>query len=187
MLRDAASGSYSASFSSGTPSIPGLPSIPGMPGGGGPFFDAGAFTIDNGAGAVVGGFRAQLTIPGNFTWTNENSVNTINRAAGQEFTWSGAGANSTVSIQGFSFDAAARAGGGFFCLERGSANRFTVPASVLLALPRNVAAPGQGSELTPTGQVGIGLTSDPVRFTANNLDVGVATHSATSLKGVNVQ
>ncbi|MFO0365413.1 MAG: hypothetical protein ACK55F_12130 [Acidobacteriota bacterium] len=188
MLREAASGSYSATFSSGIPNIPGLPPIPGLPGGGaGPFLDAGAFTIDNGAGAFVGGFRTQLTIPGNFTWTNESSVNTIVRSAGQEFTWSGAGTNSTVSISGFSFDAAARAGGGFFCLERGSANRFTVPASVLLALPRNVAAPGQAGDLTPTGQVGIGLTSDPVRFTANNLDIGLATHSATSFKGVNVQ
>jgi len=50
-----------------------------------------------------------------------------------------------------------------------------------------VAAPGQAGDLTPTGQVGIGLTSDPVRFTANNLDIGLATHSATSFKGVNVQ
>jgi len=68
MLREAASGSYSATFSSGIPNIPGLPPIPGLPGGGaGPFLDAGAFTIDNGAGAFVGGFRTQLTIPGNFT------------------------------------------------------------------------------------------------------------------------
>jgi uncharacterized protein (TIGR03437 family) len=194
MLKEAASGIYSATFSTGTPSIPGLPSVPGLPtipglpgGGGAPFLDPGAFTIDNGAGAVVGGFRTQLTIPANFSWTNEAAVNTVNRAAGQEFTWSGAGANSTVVIFGFSFDGVAKVGGGFYCLERGSANRFTVPASVLLALPRNVAPAEAGGELVPTGQVGIGLTGEPARFTASNLDIGVATHSALSLKGANFQ
>ncbi len=188
ILKDATTGSYFATFSTGIPNIPGLPSIPGLPGGGaGPFLDPGAFTIDNGSGAVVGGFRAQLTIPGNFAWSNEAAVNTLNRASGQEFTWSGAGSDSTVVIFGFSFDGVAKVGGGFYCLERGSANRFNVPSSILLSLPRNVAPPGQDGDLVPTAQVGVGISSNPSRFTASNLDIGVAVHSVLSVKGVNVQ
>ena len=188
ILKEATTGGYFATFSTGLPSIPGLPTIPGLPGGGaGPFLDAGAFTVDNGAGATVGGFRSQLTIPGNFTWSNEAAVVNVNRAGGQEITWSGAGANSTVFIFGFSFDGGNKAGAGFYCYERGGAGRFTIPASVLLALPRNAAAPGPGGDFVPTGQIGVGVAGDPSRFTAPNLDIGLFLHSALDFKSVNYQ
>ena len=116
-----------------------------------------------------------------------SAVGNINRANGQEITWSGAGANSTVFIFGFSFDGANKAGAGFYCYERGGAGRFTIPASILLALPRNTAAPGAGGDLVPTGQIGVGVATDPTRFTAPNLDFGLFLHTALNFKGVNYQ
>ena len=92
-----------------------------------------------------------------------------------------------VFIFGFSFDGANKAGAGFYCYERGGAGRFTVPASTLLALPRNTAAPGGGGDLVPTGQIGVGVASDPSRFTAPNLDLGLFLHTALNFKGVNYQ
>ena len=69
-------GGYSATFSSGTPSIPGLP-------GGTPaadYLEPGTYRIDNGSGGsganAVGAFNVSITIPQLLNWTNMDAIET---------------------------------------------------------------------------------------------------------------
>ncbi len=182
-------GLYSATLaqSTGLPGgLPGLPGglpggIPGLPGGGGAsasYLTAGAYRTDNGAGgADVGSFTANLNIPANFSWTNEAATTRVNRANDLTITWSGAGANDYVFASGSSFDQASRVGAAFFCLERGNVGRLTVSSAVLLGMPASSSI--QGVE---TGNVTVGVTNEPSRFTARGLDVGVFTYSTATSK-----
>jgi uncharacterized protein (TIGR03437 family) len=99
----------------------------------------GALNFDNAAGgADVQAFMANLTLGNPLVWSNEAAVTTISRSNGLTITWTGGAANSYVRISGMS-------GGGtppfgfhtafFTCAAPANANQFTVPASVLLALP----------------------------------------------------
>lgn len=185
-------GLYSASLGSSTGiggGLPGLPGglpggIPGLPGGGsGSYLTAGSYSTNNGTGGVdVGGFTSNLTIPGNFSWTNEASTTSVNRASDLTVTWTGAGANDYVFINGISFDQTARVGAAFFCLERGSASRLVVPSAILLGMPASSVVQG-----TPTGFLGVGVTGEPSRFTARGLDVGVFTYQSTTQKSLSYQ
>lgn len=168
----------------------GLP-IP-IPGAGNPFLEAGNYTADNGSGGTganaVGGFRVSHTVPGNFVWANEAAVNTIVRSQGQEFTWSGGNANSTVVIFGTSYNDTQKASGVFYCYERGSAGRFTVPSYILNSLPPAVAPTLSITDVSvPSSLVGVGLATDPSRFTASGLDVGIMTYVNMNAKTVSFQ
>ena len=178
-------GLYSATLSqsTGLPGGGGLPGglpggIPGLPGGGGAsasYLTPGSYTTENGAGGVdVGGFRSSLTIPANFTWTNEAAINQVNRGSDLEITWTGSDANGYVFVSGTSIDTATKAGAAFYCLERGSASRLTVSSAILLGMPASSVIQG-----TQTGQLAVGITNEPSRFTARGLDVG--TFSFTSM------
>ncbi|HEU0123297.1 MAG TPA: hypothetical protein VFQ91_22400 [Bryobacteraceae bacterium] len=165
--------------------IPGLPGgIPGLPGGGSstPYLTPGSYNITGPGGSEVGAFSSNLTIAGNFTWTNQAQVTQINRGSDQVITWSGAPADGYVLATGQSMDTNAKVGGSFMCVERGSAGRLTVPASILLALPQSSVVEG-----SPTGQLSVGLISEPVRFSASGLDVGAFSYSNLYGKNLNYQ
>ena len=186
-------GFYSATLGSSTGGgipglpggIPGLPGgIPGLPGGGsGSYLTAGSYSTNNGTGGVdVGGFTSNLTIPGNFSWTNEAATTSVNRASDLTVTWTGAGANDYVFINGISFDQTARVGASFYCLERGSASRLVVPSAIMLGMPASSVVQG-----VPTGFLGVGVTGEPSRFTARGVNVGVFTYQSTTQKTVTFQ
>lgn len=182
-------GIYTATLSQSTGlpgGIPGLPGgIPGLPGGGASasYLTAGAYTTENGAGGVdIGAFRSNLTIPGNFTWTNESSISSVSRGADLGITWSGSDANSYVFVTGTSIDITTKAGGAFYCLERGSASRLTVPAAILLGLPASSVISG-----AQTGQLSVGITNEPTRFTARGLDSGSFSYLTMTAKLVGYQ
>jgi hypothetical protein len=160
----------------------------GIPGGTPDFLVPGAYVFNNGAGgANVGSFNANFNFLGNVDWTNKNAITTVNRSQGVTVTWSGGDPNGTVQIYGYSVsDASENAVAGFFnCIERNSAGRFTVPASVLLALP---ATPSGGISLgAPLAGLSIGGVSNPVSFTAPGLDVGTIFSTNVLLKSVNFQ
>jgi uncharacterized protein (TIGR03437 family) len=149
-------GIYQALVGGGAPSIPGLPA--GIP----EYLAAGSYTVNNGAGAGVGPFTATLAFPAPLIWANQNVIAAVTRAQGVTITWSGGGAGEFVQITGSSVAAAARAGAGFVCRERVSAGTFAVPAEVLGSLPAG-----------PDGLLSVGTISDPVRFTATGLDLGL--------------
>ncbi len=100
----------------------------------GNFLDAGAYTLSGTGGADIGSFTGTFTIP-QFTWTNRpvgNAIN-INRSQGVTITWTGGDPNGFVQIIGG--DGGPGVNAGFLCYVRGDAGTFTVPPSVLLALP----------------------------------------------------
>jgi len=172
-------GAYSATFSSGTPNIPGLP---GGGTGGQDYLEPGQYTINNGSGGsgenAVGAFSTSIVIPPLLTWTNMDSVETVNRSAGQDIIWTGGDPNGYVSIFGASITGATAnsLSSLFFCTERASAGRFTIPSYVLSSLPPS------------SGQVGGILTvssvNQPAPFTAAGLDYGFVTASAGASKTV---
>ena len=148
-----------------------------------PYLEPGDYIIDNGSGgADIGGFRANLTIPGNFTWSNEESIASVDRAAGVNITWSGADANSFVVVSGFSRRMDLNAVAMFSCLERGDAGRMTVPSAVLLGMPASGRLQGM-----PTGQLAVGITGEPSRFTARGIDVGVFSYTSMTAKDLGYQ
>jgi hypothetical protein len=149
------------------------------------FLVAGTYKVsaDGGSGEnAVGPFSVDAVIPEPLTWTNRDSITRVNRAAGQEVTWSGGAPNSYVIIAG-----SGSAGQGndavsvnFVCLERASAGRFTIPAHVLLAVPAT-APSGGGFGIEIGGFLMLGNSTDPARFQASGLDLGIV--SSTSLSG----
>lgn len=179
-------GIYSATLSTSTGiggGIPGLPGgIPGLPGGGASasYLTPGAYRTDNGGGgADVGSFTSNLTIPGNFTWTNEAAITQVNRGNDLPITWTGSDANGYVFVTGSAFDITSKAGAAFYCLERGNASGLTVPSAVLLGMPASSVIEG-----TQTGQLSVGITNEPSRFTARGLDTGIFSYTSMTAKTV---
>jgi hypothetical protein len=122
-----------------------LPFLPPPP----PLFMApGTYTADNGGGgADVGSFTATLEVPSLFVWTNADTALSIDRAAGQDFTWTGGDPNGKVYIGGsvaLTDPVARRVTGGasFTCVADNSAGHFVVAPEVLTLLPASTTTAG---------------------------------------------
>ena len=74
-----------------------------------------------------------VALPSNFTWTNFSALATVDRR-GATFTWSGGRNVAYVLIVGRA-TAATGFSASFVCNAPASAGQFTVPASVLMAMP----------------------------------------------------
>jgi hypothetical protein len=99
------------------------------------FLNPGPYTIDNGDGAAdVGPFSISLNVTGPPAWINASEVNTVARTQDLNLAWSTANSSAAISIIGFS-SGASGAVGSFQCFPRPGDDHFTVPASVLRALP----------------------------------------------------
>jgi uncharacterized protein (TIGR03437 family) len=86
-------------------------------------------------------------------------------------TWTGGAPNTAVVISGQS---AAVLGSfnitqSFFCLAPAAAQKFTVPASILLSLPSTPTSP-----IVSQAYLGIGNSSNPITFSASGIDLGFA-------------
>jgi hypothetical protein len=104
----------------------------------GTYLSPGAYTISGSGGANVGAFSQAYTLPAPPTLTSPASGVNINvtRANGMTLTWSGGSANYIIQIQGSNAtDATQTKGANFTCFVSASAGTFTIPPSVLLALP----------------------------------------------------
>lgn len=153
---------YAAALGNGTP---------------GNFLDAGSYTITGPGGADVGPFSVTFNLPQPLTWSNQSSVATVNRSAGQLITWTGGNTDDLVYIFGDSTALQAdnsTIGGEFQCLAHAGEGSFMIPSSVLLALPATsvvfgVPIPGIMSVISSTSLL---------PFTAPGLDIGLV--SATS-------
>jgi uncharacterized protein (TIGR03437 family) len=102
---------------------------------------AGVYTASNGAGGTgVGPFSVNFTVAPFVTWTNESSyANTaIDRTQSLIVQWSGGSASTYVDIVGSTqFGGSGPTGGSiqFECSAPQNTGQFTIPPSVLLALP----------------------------------------------------
>jgi hypothetical protein len=151
------------------------------------YLQPGAYTLNDGAGAVVGPFSTGLTIPGNQpVWTNEDSFTNVPRSQDLTVTWGGGAAGGLVGIFGDSADPAGGAGAQFACVAPADAGSFTVPSWVLSALPASGNDPATGG--TPVGFLIVGTTlPQPARFQATGIDVGFFNWAALQIKNVKYQ
>jgi len=99
----------------------------------------GAYTITGPGGNDVGAFNANYTLPQIFTWTDQATITSVNRASGVTVHWTGGNPSGYVTISGSSiYYGAALANtieAAFTCTARVSDGSFTVPPVVLLSLP----------------------------------------------------
>jgi hypothetical protein len=104
----------------------------------GTFFSPGPYTIIGTGGADVGSFNAPFTIPTPATLTSPASGPNVvvNRANGITLAWTGGASNSFIRIDGGdATDNSGSNGATFTCFAPASAGTFTIPPSVLLAIP----------------------------------------------------
>lgn len=133
----------------------------------GTFLSPGSYTVSGTGGADVGSFSAAFTIPAPPALTSPASGPNIpvTRANGMSVTWSGGAANSGVEIDGVNAtDSTNTNGASFSCIVLANSGTFTVPPSVLLALP---AGPNGGWDFKPSIL--------PIAFSAPGLTFGFIT------------
>jgi uncharacterized protein (TIGR03437 family) len=126
----------------------------------------GTFTVSNGGGGGdIGPFNAQVTLQSPLTWVNQAGIGAVTRAQGVTVQWSGGDQNSFVQVSGSSATTNNNqpVGAFFNCVAPVSAGQFTVPATVLQALP----AASSGATLTVTNY------TYPKVFTASGLDLAL--------------
>jgi len=179
------SGSYSATlYSSG---------VGGFGGQGSPTLAQGTYTISGTGGADIGAFSGKVDLPGDFVWTNQDTLaDPIPRSSPLGITWTGGGTG-LVAIGGV---AMSQTGGTqqspiydatvFSCTAPASAGQFSVPTSVLQQLP--VVPTGSTSALgmllvtaIPDATKGQGTFSAPLTA-GGNLDQGFFSYSVGSTK-----
>ena len=160
---------------------------PGVPGN---YLDQGAYTITGPGGASVGAFTAKLSLPPALVWTNQSSVTTVNRAAGQTVTWTGGDPAGYVNIDGSNFNLSGTTlqpvGAFFHCEARVSDGSFNIPAVVLLSLPAGSGISVGGISI-PTGSLSVGASTVPTIFTAPGLDLASASASSSTSKTLSYQ
>jgi hypothetical protein len=141
-------------------------------------FVAGDYSVDNGSGTqTFGAFKASITLPAAIQWTNKvDDGSVVGRTSDLTVTWTGGVADKEYAfIVGASSNEKATAG--FFCTERVSAGRFTVPAWVLSSLPATASFTFDGQTF-PGAFLGIGTSplTTTGRFDAPGLDFAVVTY-----------
>ena len=135
------------------------------------YLDKGAYTVTGAGGPGVGAFSASIALPGPIVWTNEAATTTVTRSQGQTLTWTGGDPTGNVLILGFSTVQGANAGREFLCVAPASTGTFTVPSSVLLALPTSTSTAVPTSAAAVTGALGVGYSKSNT-FTAPGIDFG---------------
>jgi len=143
----------------------------------------GTFNFTNGSGGPdIGAFSgASITLGAPLT-SNVSTISTVTRANGQTVTWTGGTAGTYVVIWGDSVSqvgtsTTAFVGAYFWCTAPQSAGSFTVPASVLLSLPPTGTITESGISIPIASFLTVSNSSNPVSFTAPNLDQGILSGS----------
>jgi uncharacterized protein (TIGR03437 family) len=156
-------GSVSVAGPAGTQTLTSNPGFPGtyiaetLPAGFVPA-SGGSFTFTGTGGTAVGPFTAGLSLPSLLTWTNASSDGTVSRGQGVTVNWTGGTGSGFVEISGGSAAASGAFSASFVCDAPASAGTFTVPASVLLALPAG------------NGSLSVSSYTIPSEFSASGLD-----------------
>jgi uncharacterized protein (TIGR03437 family) len=165
-LTKTSSGGYSAALGGG--------SLNGPP----DFLNPGDFSISGPGGADIGAFNTKITIGTPLVWENKTNFSTVTRSSDAgPLLWSGGDPNGYVAIVGTSTtDATAttpQVTGTFFCTEKVSVGRFTIPSWVLSAMPASGSL-SQGGLTAPNGFLLLGGYPALQTFTAPGLDLGYA-------------
>jgi hypothetical protein len=108
-------------------------------------------------------------MPAAFTWTNRNSLSTVNRAQPLPLSWSGVAANNTVLVAGLAVDIPNSATSGFICTAHPTDTSFTVPPIVLANLPAQHTRASQSLGVIYIGEMPL---SSPTTFSAGSVSSG---------------
>ncbi len=125
----------------------------------------GTFTFTGSGGKDVGPFTASISYSNPLVWTNMSSITSISRSQGVTVNWTGGASGTFVFIYGSSTSASGSLSVTFECYAPVSANQFTVPSYVTLALPPS----GTGD-----GSLAVSNSSAPQQFAASGLTTGYA-------------
>jgi hypothetical protein len=104
---------------------------------------SGTWSFSNGAGGSdIGPLSFTFPVPQQVTWSNQTAVysNPIVRTNPLTITWSGGDSNGYVDIQGFALSTTGAYSVTFECAAPTSAGQFTIPPSMLLAMPTGPSA-----------------------------------------------
>ncbi|MCZ2076774.1 MAG: hypothetical protein HUU41_13120 [Bryobacteraceae bacterium] len=137
----------------------------------GTLITAGNYTFNVTGGADVGPVTASINFPASFSWTNHASITSVTRSQPLNITWSGGTSGALVNIRGTSSAAAGPDGDigvSFSCWEDATKGSFTVPASLLSALPASYTESG-----IPAGTLTVSEMHFGNPFTATGIDQGV--------------
>jgi uncharacterized protein (TIGR03437 family) len=147
-----------------------------------PFLNPGQYTITGGGGADVGGFSVSLTVPaGNsITWTNRNTLTTVNRSQPLTFTWTGT--SYLVSLEGINYDVPTNTSTAFRCIAPAGATSFTVPSWILTNMGTT-----RTNALQSRSLIGIASATAPATFQATGLNNTVATYVLLQATNVTFQ
>jgi len=125
-------GVYQIVFSPVSPSAPNVVND-------GTVITAGTYSFNSTAGSQVGAYATSINHPATFSWNEFSGFPaTIDRTKPLTLTWTGGTAGAMINIFGKSAYASGPVGdmgAQFQCLADGGAGSFTIPASVLSALP----------------------------------------------------
>lgn len=121
---------------------------------------AGTYTFAGSGGTDVGNFRVSLNLQGPLSLTNKAALASVTRSQGATVTWSGGFANGDVQIEGELGDQYGTVR--FYCHAPSNAGQFSIPSSILMALPAG------------SGDLIVTNTTAPQSVTATGIDVGLA-------------
>jgi uncharacterized protein (TIGR03437 family) len=135
------------------------------------YFSPGTYTVTGTGGADVGPFTATLAIPAVPALTNQANLGAVTRSNGQTITWTG-GDSQYVVLFGASYtDTNLTTGAVFTCVADGGAGTFTVPPTVLLAMPAAPLSPNGVIVFQPSPLPNVfpatGLAAASIDFNAN--------------------
>lgn len=122
----------------------------------------GTYTLTGSGGADIGKFQVSLNVQTPFSLTGTSGLSTITRSQGATVTWSGGFPNSFVLVNGVG-PFYPNGSTNFFCYAPAGPGQFSIPASILLAMPAGA------------GNLFISNATLPQPVTATGLDFGGAT------------
>jgi hypothetical protein len=137
---------------------------------GGNYIRPGIFTVGSIGSADMAPFSTSIEYSGpTLRWTNQESLNVINRAQGVTVNWTGGDPNGFVAIIGFSTASTGKeATAAFACSARTADGTFTVPPYITLTMPP--ADPTVAGAVWPASLWVVGH-SRPVRMQVPGLDL----------------
>jgi hypothetical protein len=148
--------------------------------------NTGVYTLSNGAGgADVPKFSVNFNGPPAFTWMNSQTA-TVTRSSGYTVRWAGGDANSVVNIQGQAPGNPVTVNGNliqtnssvsFLCQVAANTGSFTIPASVLYAMPVSL------SSTTPNGSLTVELATNPQIISIPGVDIAIAATNTAQVSG----
>jgi hypothetical protein len=165
-------GDYEIVFSPSSPSTPGIVNN-------GTVLEPGSYTFDVAAGHdITSAFSTSITLPAALQWTNHPNVPaTISRSQPLTVNWTNGfpGALLTINAQS---SASLGVGAAFTCWADATAGTFTVPASILSAMPPTFSAGGE-----PQGALNVYQVYNGPQFTAAGIDEGTTSFADGYLIG----